>query len=146
MFWGLTCSASTRTQWAVITEQKCEESHGLGPSRVAVLWVRCGGTPSSSTTLSLWGREWVEQHLQTTTRSRSARCCFIHTNLKHVCVALPHPHRGSPTERSRQKWRGQNWMSENETETLRSKLFTLHCIRIELVARSKLSFFFLTNF
>lgn len=48
VIWGLTCFASAGAQWAVITEQNCRETHGLGPRRVAVLWVRCGRTPSSS--------------------------------------------------------------------------------------------------
>lgn len=47
VLWGLTCFTSTGTQWAVITEQNCRDTHGLGPGRVAVLWERCGRTPSS---------------------------------------------------------------------------------------------------
>lgn len=47
VLWGLTCFTSTRAEWAVITEQNCRDTHGLGPRRVAVLWVRCGRTPSS---------------------------------------------------------------------------------------------------
>ena len=34
-------------QWAVITEQACLQTPGLGPRRAAVLWVRCGRTPSN---------------------------------------------------------------------------------------------------
>lgn len=99
VLWGLTRFAHTGAQWVVITEQNCRDAHGAGPRRAAMLWVRCGRTPSNRRPEQQQTPQFVGQRVGWTTSTnhlmKTASNLPHFKHIQFVCLTLGSPERQS---------------------------------------------------